>query len=313
MVNKYRGITIRVMLLLFVIVSMIVTLAGCSGKDVSKIESEFKSIFDDKYVTMVKKGHLKMAPNITIDEAFTNFFGDPKWKSFEATTGQRVVEFSGKCTWEDKPATCRMQFIVDYDNGTFETGAVSINGTDLNVLETAIIMAKIIGESVPDDTTHSNSMSQSKVNNTTTNSIEKQDNSKFENAKMTNARLGNVTLGDTLADTERKLGEATKKEVRETNKLRYAYPAMDVAYDYGKVVGMAADDSNVATPKGIHTGSSLQDVFNSYGSNYMLSTYNDLDLYEYKFEDENGSPYILRFAVKQGTDRVNYISIRYAD
>ena len=92
MVNKYKGIAVRATLLLFVILCMIVTLAGCSGKDASKIESEFKAIFDDKYVTMVKKGHLKMAPNITIDEAFTNFFGDPKWKSFEATTGQRVVE-----------------------------------------------------------------------------------------------------------------------------------------------------------------------------------------------------------------------------
>ncbi|MBQ7497605.1 MAG: hypothetical protein IJU00_07220 [Selenomonas sp.] len=88
---------------------------------------------------------------------------------------------------------------------------------------------------------------------------------------------------------------------------------MDVAYDYGAVVGMAADDASVSTPKGIHAGSSLQEVLNQYGSDYMLSTYDNLDLYEYKFTDENKRPYLLRFAIRQDTGNVKYISIRYVD
>ena len=128
-----------------------------------------------------------------------------------------------------------------------------------------------------------------------------------------NATLGNVNLGDSPAEAERSLGNPTKKTVKEEGKLRYEYPLMDVAYDYGAVVGMAADDASVSTPKGIHASSSLQEVLNKYGSDYMLSTYDNLDLYEYKFTDENKRPYLLRFAIRQDTGNVKYISIRYVD
>ena len=128
-----------------------------------------------------------------------------------------------------------------------------------------------------------------------------------------NSSLGSVTLGDSIEATNSKLGEATKKTVKEANKLRYEYPTMDVAYDYGRVVGIAADDKNIKTSKGIHAGSSLQDVFNNYGKNYILSNYENLELYEYTYKDDTNRDYILRFAVKQGSGVVKYISIRYAD
>ena len=129
---------------------------------------------------------------------------------------------------------------------------------------------------------------------------------------LSNAMLGNVKLGDSIAEAEIVLGNPTKKTVKDDNKLRYVYPLMDVAYDYGEVTGMAADDVSVCTPKGIHAGSSLNEVTNQYGSDYMLSTYENLNLYEYKFKDKKGS-YLLRFAVTQGNDSVKYISIRYVD
>ncbi len=130
---------------------------------------------------------------------------------------------------------------------------------------------------------------------------------------VSNATLGNVKLGYSLAEAESSLGSPSKKTVKEKGKLRYEYPLMDVAYDYGALVGMAADDASVSTPKGIHAGSSLQEVLNKYGSDYMLSTYDNLDLYEYKFSDENKRPYLLRFAIRQDTGNVKYISIRYVD
>lgn len=133
------------------------------------------------------------------------------------------------------------------------------------------------------------------------------------NENMDFSSLGNVKLGDSLEVTNSKLGEATKKTVKEANKLRYEYPTMDVAYDYGRVVGIAADDKNIKTSKGIHAGSSLQDVFNNYGKNYILSTYENLELYEYTYKDDTNRDYILRFAAKQGSGVVKYISIRYAD
>ncbi|MBR3722950.1 MAG: hypothetical protein IKN12_09320, partial [Selenomonadaceae bacterium] len=73
------------------------------------------------------------------------------------------------------------------------------------------------------------------------------------------------------------------------------------------------DAKNVSTPRGIHAGSSLNEVLVKYGQNYILSAYDNLDLYEYKLQDENNRPHILRFAVKQGDSTVKYISIRYTE
>lgn len=133
------------------------------------------------------------------------------------------------------------------------------------------------------------------------------------NNEISNTMLGNVKLGDSLSEAEKVLGEPTQKTEKEAGKLSYVYPLMDVAYDYGEVTGMAADDVSVTTPMGIHAGSSLQEVLNVYGTGYMLSTYGGLDLYEYKYKDEKQRAYLLRFAVKQNSGVVDYISIRYVD
>lgn len=154
----------RVLLSVFLIVTMTVSLSGCKGKNLIKFRSIISSIFDDEYVSMVKNGHLHMAPNITVGDAFANFFGDPEWKSFESTSGQMVVEFNGDCTWQDKPAKCRMQFLINKKDDTFETGAVSINGTNLTVLETAAILAKIFSESSTDNSSYQNNTTRATLN-----------------------------------------------------------------------------------------------------------------------------------------------------
>ena len=303
----------------------IIGLTGCSNKDVASLQNEVLSVFDDEYVSRVKNGHLEMAPNIPIGDAFARFFGEPDWKSFESTDGQRVVEFKGNCTWQDKPATCRMQFIIKGDSG-FEMGAVSINDNNLTVLETAFIMAKILGESANSSPSNASTTKEKPAPDAPNSSYKSGNEKNLSPAPAStnneaisvprptsNAILANVKLGSSIPEAEASLGNPTKKTVKEEGKLRYEYPLMDVAYDYGAVVGMAADDASVTTPKGIHAGSPLQEVLNKYGSDYMLSTYDNLDLYEYKYTDDNQRPYLLRFAVRQGTGIVKYISIRYID
>jgi len=302
--------TRHILIAVFAAVVFIFMFSGC-GKEAASLQNEVMSVFDDEYVTQVKKGHLQMEPNIAIGEAFANFFAEPKWESFKSTDGQRVVEFTGKCTWQDKPATYKMQFIIK-DNTSFETGAVKINDTNLNVLETAVIMAKILGKDAATDTDSGKAVPAPEQTVTATNSANTDKNTAVSRPSS-NAMMGNVKLGDSLAEAEKVLGEPTKKTEKETGKLRYVYPLMDVAYDYGEVTGTAADDARVTTPMGIHPGSSLQDVLNAYGTDYLLSAYGDLDLYEYKYRDERGRPYLLRFAVKQNNGTVNYISIRYTD
>ena len=165
--------------------------------------------------------------------------------------------------------------------------------------------------------TQNNNVTQNKTDNnintqpTTENKGTSKNVSNVSN--LSNASVGNVRLDDSMKTVNNKLGNPKKQSDRESGKVRCEYATMDVAYLNDKVVGIAVDDKSISTPKGIHAGSKLQDILDAYGSDYMLSTYDDLDLYEYKYTDDNGKVYYLRFAVKQGSGLVNYISVRYVD
>lgn len=98
---------------------------------------------EDKYIKVVKQGTMDMEPNIPIGKAFDKFFSNGKWRSFKATDHSRVVEFTGKCTWNNKPATCNIQFIMASDT-RFELGAVSINDVDMNRLQARQIVDKVL-------------------------------------------------------------------------------------------------------------------------------------------------------------------------
>lgn len=126
--NKRLSITIC---LLLVMVSLLFTM-GCGR--------------DDKYVKLVKSGAMDMVPNALIGKAFDKFFSDGKWKSFEATNGDRIVEFVGKCNWREKPATIKIQFLIN-DDKRFELYAVEVNNVPLNRIDSVGIMRKILSES----------------------------------------------------------------------------------------------------------------------------------------------------------------------
>ncbi len=130
---------------------------------------------------------------------------------------------------------------------------------------------------------------------------------------VSDASISDISLNDSIKTVNSKLGNPKKQSQRESGKVRCEYATMDIAYLNDKVIGIAVDDQNISTPKGIHAGSKLQDVLNEYGTDYMLSAYDDMDLYEYMYTDDNGKTYCLRFAVKQSNDFVDYISIRYID
>jgi hypothetical protein len=106
-------------------------------------------ISEDKYVKSVKYGTLEMAPNHEIGKSFDKFFGNGRWKSFlSKDDNERVVEFNGDCRWNNKPAKCTVQFILE-DNNSFRLGAVSINDVDLNMIESLAIVKKALMSSTP--------------------------------------------------------------------------------------------------------------------------------------------------------------------
>ena len=81
--------------------------------------------------------------NITYGEAFEEFFADPTWKYFKGTQdgpddnedGEPdytiddidVVEFTGRCTYQDVEVKALIQFTLDKDAGTFDAVYLSFN------------------------------------------------------------------------------------------------------------------------------------------------------------------------------------------
>lgn len=67
----------------------------------------------DSNIEMVKSGSPELIPNITYEEAYDNFFGNPQWRGFTADTGEQVVEFTGECTYYDETAEVYIQFVME--------------------------------------------------------------------------------------------------------------------------------------------------------------------------------------------------------
>lgn len=79
-------------------------------------------------------------PECEYGDVFDEFFGSPTWKYFEADTGEQVVEFTGYCIYQDVEVKARLQFILDMENETFESGAMSFNDVpQLELITTAMI------------------------------------------------------------------------------------------------------------------------------------------------------------------------------
>lgn len=118
----------RLIILVMILSLMSVLVAGCS---------------DDKYVQSVKNGTMYMAPNAPVGKAFDQFFKNGKWKSFVSDKNDRIVEFTGECNWNNKPAKLTAQFKLYKDN-SFELAYLDINGNPTTVLDGLDIMQKIL-------------------------------------------------------------------------------------------------------------------------------------------------------------------------
>lgn len=81
-----------------------------------------------KFVSLVKNGHPERYPNISYADAFGDFFADRHWKYFRSTDGQDVVEFHGDCRYDDRTADVGLQFIISYEDKTFELYAMDMDG-----------------------------------------------------------------------------------------------------------------------------------------------------------------------------------------
>lgn len=100
------------------------------------------SVFGDTYVNMVKNA-THSSYGIQYGKAFDRFFSSPSWRSFDSTTGKKVVEFTGKFSYSGSPATAKIQFTLDVSGGTFTATYLSINDVSQNQLMLSAMIQKV--------------------------------------------------------------------------------------------------------------------------------------------------------------------------
>ena len=125
--------------------------------------------------------------------------------------------------------------------------------------------------------------------------------------------IAGVSLGDSINSVNKKFGEPTKKDVAPTGFSRCSYGNKFAAdYNHDAAACLISYSSDFSTSRGIHVGSTVQNFISAYGEDYSIYRANGLEMYEYR-SNFAGKDIITRFAVKEGKNLVEYISIRYAD
>lgn len=124
--------------------------------------------------------------------------------------------------------------------------------------------------------------------------------------------LGDFSIGDSKAKVDKILGKAQKVRQGNEGRTHYTYNDMEVVISQGKISALVSNSPLATTPRGIHEGSSLQDVFDAYGRDCLVSQYDGDTLYEYEIVSNDAHSCYLRFAVKDSDQKVDYISMRFA-
>lgn len=79
-------------------------------------------------VDTVKDGTFNAYPEQTVGEAFSNFFTNPKWVSYEEG-GETYVKFTGGCTLYGEMVNAKIVFLIDGENFSIDTCKIG----DVNV------------------------------------------------------------------------------------------------------------------------------------------------------------------------------------
>lgn len=108
----------------------------------SSSSSYSSGISESPFVTLVKTT-TNSNYGITYGAAFDSFFSSPRWRYFLSDGGANVVEFTGKFSYADAPATALIQFVVDLDEGSITASYLEINGIAQNRLLLATLIGKV--------------------------------------------------------------------------------------------------------------------------------------------------------------------------
>lgn len=113
-------------------------------------EEEENVLTADQYIQMVVNGYRVEDPEHTYGEAFDAFFASPQWEFFVSDEDEKVVEFTGDCTYLDAPVTACIQFIINETDNTFEATWLDFNGVPQNTLILNALITKAFDKLVGD-------------------------------------------------------------------------------------------------------------------------------------------------------------------
>ena len=128
----------------------------------------------------------------------------------------------------------------------------------------------------------------------------------------TDLSLGGFDLGMTVEQMHKIMGKEISHESINGMTV-YQYPDIKIGAHGNIITSLVSENGSVKTKRGVGQGDNFKAVQASYGKDAMKMEYGDMILYEYNYKDLDGRSGILRFAVKRGTEKVDYISVRIPD
>lgn len=152
----------------------------------------------NQYVKMVYDGHPD-GYSVTYGEAFEDFFSKPEWNHFTSSDHKEIVEFSGKCLYDEKDVDAYMQFEI-IDNTSFTLSYLAFN----NETQTYQMINQVIENAFNDAGVSANIESEKQDSDTPSLSIETSASSEIDwNGTYANGSDGTVEIKIVKADDEK--------------------------------------------------------------------------------------------------------------
>jgi uncharacterized membrane protein YhaH (DUF805 family) len=114
----------------------------------------------------------------------------------------------------------------------------------------------------------------------------------------TELSLGNISIGDDLVTIHQLIGKEKAMKEQGNGVKIFEYDSIRIWLENGVVTDVGSYNANAKTIRGIHIGSTLQDVLSAYGDKYSKSENDNLIIYDYYMVSENHNGYI-RFIINQ--------------
>ncbi len=128
-------------------------------RDDNESETDRFTPSEDIHVLGVKGGTPVDYPGKTYGEAFENFFGSPTWKYFVGTKegadedgdgrpdyiekNVEIVEFTGRCLYQDVEVTALIQFTLNEEDDTFEATYLSFNEVPQSMYMLSVLLETV--------------------------------------------------------------------------------------------------------------------------------------------------------------------------